>query len=174
MSRLAIFGIIKVLHGRSELQKISKDTIEKVQMNFTRILFLLVPLAFSSGSLLALDASETIKATPVLKTQDTWYGQEIVYPEGKAEMTGVVVEMAPGAETGWHMHPVPSVGYVMEGELEVHFKNGDIKQLSAGESAAEAVNVYHNGRNVGDEPVKLLIFYVGTTDQTLTVKENEE
>ena len=143
-------------------------------MNVTKNLFLFVLLALNSVSLLALDASETIKATPVLKTQDTWYGQEIVYPEGKAEMTGVVVEMAPGAETGWHMHPVPSVGYVMEGELEVHFKNGDIKQLSAGESAAEAVNVYHNGRNIGDEPVKLLIFYVGTTDQTLTVKENEE
>lgn len=143
-------------------------------MNIVRNLLLLVPFVLSSGMILALDSSETIKTTPVLKTQDTWYGQEIVYPEGKAEMTGVVVEMAPGGETGWHMHPIPSVGYVMEGELEVHFKNGDIKHLSAGESAAEAVNVYHNGRNVSDGPVKLLIFYVGTTDQTLTVKENEE
>ncbi len=54
-------------------------------------------------------------------------------------------------------------------ELQTKF----IKQFEV-VSAAEAVNVYHNGRNVGAEPVKLLIFYVGTTDQTLTVKENEE
>ena len=143
-------------------------------MKALKNLLLLILLASGSGSVLGIDASEVIKATPILKTQNSWDGKEIVYPEGKAEMTGVVIEMAPGGETGWHLHPVPSVGYVLEGELEVHFKNGDIKQLSAGESAAEAVNVYHNGRNVGDEPVKLLIFYVGTTDQTLTVKESEE
>ena len=143
-------------------------------MKALKNLLLLILLASGSGSVLGIDASEVIKATPILKTQNSWDGKEIVYPEGKAEMTGVVIEMAPGGETGWHLHPVPSVGYVLEGELEVHFKNGDIKHLAAGESAAEAVNVYHNGRNVGDGPVKLVIFYVGTTDQTLTVKESEE
>jgi quercetin dioxygenase-like cupin family protein len=143
-------------------------------MKILKNLFLFIGLVSISGSIVALEASDVIKATPMLKTQDTWYGQEIVYPEGKAEMTGVVIEMAPGGETGWHLHPVPSVGYVMEGELEVHFKNGDIKHLAAGEAAAEAVNVYHNGRNVGDVPVKLVIFYVGTAGQTLTVKESEK
>jgi len=143
-------------------------------MKMFKNLFLLVLLTSISGSVLAIDASDVIKATPILKTQDTWYGQEIIYPEGKAEMTGVVIEMAPGGETGWHMHPVPSVGYVEEGEIEVHFKNGDIKHLKTGESAAEAVNVYHNGRNVGDVPVKLVIFYVGTPGIKLTVREGEE
>ena len=143
-------------------------------MKTLKNLFLFILLTSSSGSILAIDASDVIKATPILKTQDTWYGQEIVYPEGKAEMIGVVIEMAPGGETGWHMHPVPSVGYVEEGEIEVHFKNGDIKHLKAGESAAEAVNVYHNGRNVGDVPVKLVIFYVGTPGIQLTVREVEE
>ena len=139
-----------------------------------RNLFLFVFLAFTSGSVLAIDASEVIKATPILKTKTSWDGKELVYPEGEAEITGVVIEIAPGGETGWHLHPVPSVGYVLEGELEVHFKNGDIKRLSAGQSAAEAVNVYHNGRNVGEVPVKLVIFYVGATNIKLTVREGEE
>ena len=137
-------------------------------------LFLFTLLASTSGSILAIDASEAVKATPVLKTQTSWDGKEIVYPEGEAEMTGVVIEMAPGGETGWHLHPVPSVGYVLEGELEVHFKKGDVKHLATGESAAEAVNVLHNGRNVGEVPVKLVIFYVGSTDIKLTVREGEE
>lgn len=131
-------------------------------------------LLLGQGHALALEPSEVIKATPILKTQQTWAGQDIVYPEGKAEMSGVVIEMAPGGETGWHQHPVPSVGYVMEGELEVHFKNGDVKRLKAGEAAAEAINLLHNGVNVGDVPVKLVIFYVGTPGIKLTIREGEE
>ncbi len=133
-----------------------------------------VALLLGPGQALAIDASEVIRATPILRTGETWVGQDIVYPEGDAEMSGVVIEMAPGGETGWHQHPVPSVGYVMEGELEVRFKNGDVKRLQAGEAAAEAVNVLHNGVNVGEVPVKLVIFYVGTPGIKLTVREGEE
>jgi quercetin dioxygenase-like cupin family protein len=119
----------------------------------------------------AIEESEKIKVTPILKIQESWDGKQIVYPEGKAEVTGMIVEIAPGAETGWHLHSVPSFGMVLEGELQVEFKNGDIKYLKAGESAAEAVNVLHNGRNVGKVPIKLVVFYVGTTEAKLTVKE---
>lgn len=119
----------------------------------------------------SIEQSDTIKVTPILKTQTSWDGKDITYPQGKAEVTGMVVEIAPGAETGWHSHPVPSFGMVLEGELEVHFKNGEIKHLKAGESAAEAVNVLHNGRNPGKVPVKLVVFYTGTVGQKLTEKE---
>jgi quercetin dioxygenase-like cupin family protein len=135
---------------------------------------LLILLALAHGHAVAIEASEVIKATPILKTGETWVGQDIVYPEGEAEMSGVVIEMAPGGETGWHQHPVPSVGYVMAGELEVHFRNGEVKRLKAGEAAAEAVNVMHNGVNVGDVPVKLVIFYVGTPGIKLTIREGED
>ncbi|MCX2978306.1 cupin domain-containing protein [Candidatus Marimicrobium litorale] len=141
----------------------------------TRInIILLILLLSGSGIVLAIDGSDMIKATPVLKTQRTWIGQDIVYPEGQAEMSGVVIEMAPGGETGWHKHPVPSVGYVIEGQLEVHFKNGDVKKLNAGEAAAEAVDVWHNGVNVGEGPVKLVVFYVGTANSQLTEREDSE
>ena len=141
-----------------------------------KLLHLILPvsLALCHGQALGLEPCEVIKATPILKTQQTWAGQDIVYPEGTAEMSGVVIEMAPGGETGWHQHPVPSVGYVMEGDLEVHFKDGEVKRLTAGEAAAEAVNVLHNGVNAGDVPVKLVIFYVGTPGIKLTVREGEE
>lgn len=137
-------------------------------------IILLVLLLIGPSIAQAIDGSDMIKATPVLKAQRTWVGQDIVYPEGQAEMSGVVVEMAPGGETGWHKHPVPSVGYVIEGQLEVHFKNGDVKKLNAGEAAAEAVDVWHNGVNVGEGSVKLVVFYVGTPNIKLTERENPE
>ena len=142
------------------------ETIKKIM--------LFVLLAASSDSVFSIDASEKIKVTPILKTLNSWDGKKIVYPEGTAEVTGMIIEMAPGGETGWHLHPVPSFGFVLEGELEVLFKNGDVKHLSTGQSAAEAVNVLHNGRNVGEVPLKLVVFYMGTTDKQLTIKEGEE
>jgi quercetin dioxygenase-like cupin family protein len=93
-----------------------------------------------------------------------------VYPDGKAEITGVLVEIAPGGETGWHLHPVPSFGMILEGTLEVSLKNGSIKRLQAGDAIAEVVNTPHNGRNVGNIPVKLAVFYAGTVGQALSIK----
>lgn len=84
----------------------------------------------------------------------------------------MVVEIAPGGETGWHMHPVPSFGMVLEGELEVELKSGETLLLKAGEAAAETVNVLHNGRNTGTVPVKLVVFYAGNTEDKLTISDH--
>jgi len=89
-------------------------------------------------------------------------------------VTGMVVEIAPGGETGWHLHPVPSFGIVLEGELELQLISGAVKRLKAGEAVAEVVNTLHNGRNVGQVPVKLVVFYIGSVGQKQTVKENAQ
>ncbi len=119
---------------------------------------------------LAIEAAPGVNVTPVLKTQTSWDGQPIVYPTGKAEITGLIVELAPGAETGWHLHPVPSFGMVLEGEMEVTLKDGRSKKMKAGDSIAEVVNTLHNGRNTGKVPVKLVVFYAGVEGQVNAVK----
>jgi len=120
---------------------------------------------------LALDPAPAVKVTTLLKTETSWDGQPIVYPQGKAEITALQLEIAPGAETGWHLHPVPSFGMILEGELEVRLKDGKVNRLKAGDALVEVVNTLHNGRNVGKGPLKLVVFYAGTVGQTLTVKE---
>lgn len=118
---------------------------------------------------LALDASDVVKVAPLLKTATSWDGQPIVYPQGKAEVTAMQVEIAPGAETGWHTHSVPSFALMLEGSLEVRLKDGRVKRLEAGEALAEVVNRLHTGRNVGIVPVKLIVFYMGIEGQAHTV-----
>jgi len=120
----------------------------------------------------ALEQSASVKVSTVLKTETSWDGKPIEYPSGKAEITGMVVEIAPGGETGWHLHPVPSFGMVLEGELEVQLKNGAVKRLKSGEALAEVINTLHNGRNVGSVPVKLIVFYAGSVGNKLSEKEN--
>jgi quercetin dioxygenase-like cupin family protein len=122
----------------------------------------------------ALDQSNAVQVVTILKTQTSWDGNPIEYPRGKPEVTGMLVEIAPGAETGWHSHAVPSFGMMIEGELEVQLKNGDTKRLKSGDALAEVVNVLHNGRNVGLVPVKLVVFYTGAVGQMLTEKESND
>lgn len=118
----------------------------------------------------SLEQSAAVKTSPVLKTASSWDGQQLEYPDGKAEISGMVIEIAPGGETGWHLHTVPSFALVLEGELEVQLRNGATQRLQPGEAFAEVVNTLHNGRNVGPVPVKLVVFYAGSVGQTITVK----
>jgi quercetin dioxygenase-like cupin family protein len=120
----------------------------------------------------ALDPSADVRATPLLKTTTSWNGQALAYPSGPAEVTGLLIEIAPGAETGWHLHPVASLAMVLEGELEVRLESGEVKRVKAGDAFAEVVNTLHNGRNVGSTPVKLVVFYTGAVGQQLTVKKD--
>jgi quercetin dioxygenase-like cupin family protein len=123
---------------------------------------------------LGLEQSATVKVLTVLNTESSWNGKPIEYPSGKAEVTGMVVEISPGGETGWHLHPVPSFGIVLEGELELQLITGAVKRLKAGEAVAEVVNTLHNGRNLGQVPVKLVVFYIGSVGIKQTVKENAQ
>lgn len=119
----------------------------------------------------ALDAATAIKVTPLLKTAESWNGAPLAYPQGQAEITGITVEIAPGGETGWHLHPVPSFGFMLEGTLEVTLSDGRVKRLHAGDALAEVVDTAHNGRNAGDGPVRLVVFYAGAKGTPLTVAQ---
>ncbi|HSH93503.1 MAG TPA: cupin domain-containing protein [Roseimicrobium sp.] len=128
-------------------------------------LCLIVPLP-----LRALDPGLGVKAKPLVKTSESWDGTPLVYPKGEAEITGMLIEIMPGAETGWHLHPVPSFGMILEGQLTVSLKDGRTKELKTGDVIVEVVNTLHNGRNTGTTVVKLVVFYAGEKDGKLTVK----
>lgn len=115
--------------------------------------------------------SNTIKATPILRTSTTADGRPIAYPNvDQPEVTAVFVEIPAGAETGWHKHPFPAYAYVLSGELRVELEGGKVNTLKAGEALAETVNVLHNGKNTGTEPAKLVMFVTGEKGEPFTVK----
>lgn len=88
-------------------------------------------------------------------------------------MTTLVVELAAGAQAGWHEHPVPSFAYVMEGALEVTREGGATRVPHAGDTLAEVVGTRHNGRALGGKPVKLLVLYTGAAGQKLAIAHPE-
>ncbi|MCW5559268.1 MAG: cupin domain-containing protein [Verrucomicrobiae bacterium] len=134
-------------------------------------LFVLVALLASRSS--GAEFNKAVTVTPKLKTTTSWEGKPIVYPTGEAEVTAMVIEIAPDGETGWHLHPVASFGLILEGDLEVSLLDGRKKVFKAGDAIAEVANTLHNGRNIGKSPVKLVVFYTGTKDGPLTRKQGE-
>ena len=127
----------------------------------------------AAGTAHAVDATPKVQVTPVLKTASSWDDKPITYPDGHSEVTGLVIEIAPGAETGWHEHPVPSFAYILQGELQVTRQDGQVKRLKTGDALAEVVGVIHNGRAVSAEPVKLVVFYTGAAGKALTIAHPE-
>lgn len=136
-------------------------------MSHLRIIAALVAFALPLSAQ-ALQTGGALKATPLLKTTTTWDGAPITYPEGPAEITAVRIELAVGGQTGWHRHPVGSYAYVLQGELEISLGDGRSQRVSAGDVLAEVIGTPHNGRNVGEVPVQLIVFYTGAVGDTLT------
>ncbi len=107
----------------------------------------------------------------LLQTQTDGAGAKLVYPTGApAEVSTVLVEIAPGRQTNWHTHPVPCFAYMLDGELSVETATGEKKTFRTGDAIAEVVNVLHNGTNSGPTPARLILFVVGTAGQPFAVR----
>jgi quercetin dioxygenase-like cupin family protein len=98
----------------------------------------------------------------VLSTGSTVAGEPIRYPSGApALITAVEITLEPGQQTGWHTHPVPLFGYILEGELTVDYGTKGRRIYRRGDALAEAMNEAHNGRNTGQRVVKILAVFIG-------------
>jgi quercetin dioxygenase-like cupin family protein len=104
-------------------------------------------------------------AEPVLQTGETVLGQPIAWAQGTPQVTAVIVTLPPGAETGWHRHPVPLFGWMLEGELTVAYQGAGASETQRtyrpGDALMEAIDTPHNGRNAGPAPVRILAVFLG-------------
>src|SRR5688572_12602248 len=94
-------------------------------------------------------AEQDAAVTDVMKASRTIGGQTIEYPKtSKAEITSVKIDIQPGKESGRHMHPFPTYVHVLEGILTVEFEDGSRQSFKAGSGFLEAVNTWHNVKNL--------------------------
>ncbi len=107
-------------------------------------------------------AQGKLSATPILQSSTTAGGAPIVYPKtDSAEVTALKVEIAPGGETGRHMHPNPTFVYVLAGAIDVEMDAGVVHSYKAGDSYLEDVNTWHNTKNKGTTPAQFLVVFAG-------------
>jgi quercetin dioxygenase-like cupin family protein len=124
------------------------------------IYLLLTPFLISAG-----EYNSSVQTRVILKTAVTGNGAPITYLKtDQPEITAMTVDISPGAETGWHSHPVPVYAYVISGSLTVNIEGNISRQFNAGDVIIEVVNTRHNGVNNGKTPVNLIVFYTGAKD----------
>lgn len=113
---------------------------------------------------------QAIEITPLLQTDQTNIGQAIEYPDtDNPEVTIVKVVIPPGVETGWHRHPVHGFAVILQGELNITRRGGESLTYQAGDAFAEMIHEIHRGKNVGDEPVELIMFITGEKELPFSI-----
>ncbi len=123
-------------------------------------------LLILAGAVSGADYEARVQAKVILKTTVTSDGRKIAYPVTEnPEVTAIAVEIPPGAETGWHVHPVPVYAWLVSGTLTVDLEGGKSNSYAAGDAIVEVVGTRHNGRNTGTVPAKLLVFYTGVAGE---------
>jgi quercetin dioxygenase-like cupin family protein len=106
----------------------------------------------------------------LLSSGQTIVGETLNYPSGApARITAAILTLPPGAATGWHTHGVPVFGYILDGELTVDYGDKGNRVYRAGEALLEAIQVAHNGRNTGSDPMRILAVFMGVEGSSISV-----
>ena len=90
-------------------------------------------------------------------------------------ITGQIVEIAPGGQTGRQRHIVQSYLYILEGTLVTNSEGGPIgtagvQYHSQGQSYMDAPGVWHNHSNTSSAPVRYLLLLINTPGGPTTQK----
>lgn len=91
------------------------------------------------------------------------------YPTSKPEITVLKITIPPNTVLPPHTHPVINSGVILEGILELTDKDGTKQIFKKDDAFNEVVNIIHTGKVIGESPVVVVVFYVGTKKLPLTV-----
>ena len=108
----------------------------------------------------------------LLKTTSTWDNAEYQKLKiKKPEVTVLKITIDVGEKLPMHRHDLVNVAYIKRGTLTVITDKDEQITVHEGESLPEIIGKYHYGKNTGDEPVELIVFYIGEKDTPLSVNK---
>ena len=96
--------------------------------------------------------------TVVERARTTVTGQTFEAPPGPLEVVITVTEIPAGGALPMHKHPWPRFAYVERGRLRVRYEAANlVREFGPGEAVVEAVDQWHEGEVVGNDPVRLVV-----------------
>ncbi len=114
----------------------------------------------------------TVKVDVLAKTSSSWDGRDLPdYAKGKPEMIVLRITIPQGVQLPLHKHPVINAGVLLKGELTVVTEDNKTLHLKAGDSIVEVVNKWHYGKNEGNKPAEIIVFYAGIMGTPITIKK---
>jgi quercetin dioxygenase-like cupin family protein len=113
--------------------------------------------------------SQGVIIEPLLKTDTTSIGQKIHYPVFESDEVSIMkVTIPPGKSTGWHKHSFPVFAFVMKGTLTVELVGEEARTFKENSTFAEVIDTPHNGKNIGEDTVVLIAFFMGEKGKSLS------
>jgi 4-carboxymuconolactone decarboxylase len=77
------------------------------------------------------------------------------------------VQLAPGAQVGWHTHPGEEISYLTQGTVTLMIAGQAARTVSVGQALIVPAGAVHNARNDGTVPAGLVAVYVVEKGQPL-------
>jgi quercetin dioxygenase-like cupin family protein len=128
-------------------------------------------LLLLSGNVRAEDIN-AVKVDVLAKSISSWDGGVLPnYAHGQPEITILRITIPPGVQLPLHQHPVINAGVLLSGELTVVTEDNETLHLKAGDSIVEVVNKWHSGKNEGNIPAEIIVFYAGITGKPITINK---
>jgi len=129
-----------------------------------------VPVMANTAKAQHAMAHDVTKIPPVVVFKKLLNTPEIKNQEVKM----VLVTFAPGEVSGGHRHPIETIAYVLEGEIESTF-DGKVQRFKKGDAFYERPNGLHAGtKNLSKTKVaKLLVYFIGDPGKPFLVPEKE-
>jgi quercetin dioxygenase-like cupin family protein len=126
------------------------------------LLALVLAVAWTGLKPLSLKAdSAPYPTSEVFLGNQTIIGQTIAYPAGVPMVHAVIVPLAPGGQSAWHVHQTPLFGFILEGELTVDYGSKGTRVYRAGEAVLEAIDWPHQASNRGSVQTRVLAVNIG-------------
>ena len=117
-------------------------------------------------------ASYSAEKNVLLKTTSTWDNAEYKKLKiKKPEVTVLKIIINVNEELPMHKHDLVNIAYVKKGTLTVITDNNKEITLQEGEVLPELIGKYHYGKNTGNVPVELIVFYIGEKGTPLSVNK---
>ena len=130
-------------------------------------IFLFIMILFTTIS------SFSAEKNVLLKTTSTWDNAEYKKLKiKKPEVTVLKITINVNEELPMHKHDLVNIAYVKKGTLTVITDKNQEITLHEGEVLPELIGKYHYGKNTGNVPVELVVFYIGEKGTPLSVNKN--
>ena len=128
--------------------------------------------AFILSILIFTNVAYSAQKDILLKTTSTWDNSEYKKLKiKKPEITVLRINIGVGESLPMHKHDLVNIAYVKKGTLTVITEKDEQITLHEGECLPELVGKYHYGKNTGNEPVELVVFYIGEEGTPLSVNK---
>ena len=119
--------------------------------------------------------TDQIEIVTLAETTKSWNGETLPsYLKGTPKITILKITIPPEAKLKLHKHLVINAGVLLKGELTVIDEDNNSIKLKEGDALVELVNIFHYGKNEGNKPAEIIVFYAGNEGVPITVIKDDE